>query len=465
MLVQSICWTIPPFQSADEFNHVKRAWLLSKGEVFLHAKKGWTGGNIDTGLLDYIAYFYPIHDHKGRVTNPAYAQTRQIAWSGRREFSVLPNTAGYLPLPYAPQALAFVIGEHAGMSVRTSYYLARAASLIATLAILWLALRLYPQPPFVIFMLVWPMTLYQFSSASLDAISIAICVLTASLFMRGANEDESFTTPMHVALVFCVLALATSRSYLIVLTMLPLVLYSIRKSRSFLLSTLALITLSVGWLVYVFAAVKGMTGGEGVARAATIHYLKHPIEMSEVLINTFTSPAILNMYWMQFVGLFGAVDAPMAPFVYVVFAILTLVLALNCVERDRQSLLSTASLSMMGVALISTGMLILIILVVATPVGYKSLVGMYGRYFIPIAVFLGFSLFGRRLPPASRKVSLVLIFLAATTSVTSIAPAMISRYWLNKSIESSGQPASSVAINAVAHSALASHADVAEALR
>ena len=43
---------IPPFQSPDEFDHIKRAYLLSKAEVILDAPDdgGWSGGMIDTGF-------------------------------------------------------------------------------------------------------------------------------------------------------------------------------------------------------------------------------------------------------------------------------------------------------------------------------------------------------------------------------------------------------------------------------
>ena len=35
VVVLPISFLVPPFQSPDEFNHIKRAYLLSKGDVFL----------------------------------------------------------------------------------------------------------------------------------------------------------------------------------------------------------------------------------------------------------------------------------------------------------------------------------------------------------------------------------------------------------------------------------------------
>jgi hypothetical protein len=151
LLVNSLSCLIPPFQSPDEFNHLKRAYLLSKGEVVLGSANGLTGGRIDTGLLDYMDYFHEIpFRYEKKITNPGAWSTREIAWSGRRQFSALPNTAAYLPLPYMPQALAFIVGEQTALSVGDTYYLARVLSLIATLGLLFAAFLVYPVPLIVV---------------------------------------------------------------------------------------------------------------------------------------------------------------------------------------------------------------------------------------------------------------------------------------------------------------------------
>lgn len=57
---------IPPLKSADELDHVKRAYFLSQGQVLLHTQsctgesavcrkgRSMSGGMIDVGLLDYL---------------------------------------------------------------------------------------------------------------------------------------------------------------------------------------------------------------------------------------------------------------------------------------------------------------------------------------------------------------------------------------------------------------------------
>ena len=59
--VLGISFFIPQLQSPDEEAHLNRAYLLSKGEVFLGAADGVTGGKVDSGFLKYINSFTYIH--------------------------------------------------------------------------------------------------------------------------------------------------------------------------------------------------------------------------------------------------------------------------------------------------------------------------------------------------------------------------------------------------------------------
>src|SRR5882762_2404479 len=81
ILVQIISFVIPPFQSPDEPDHLKRAYLLSKGEVFLGSSNGMTGGEIDSGLLRYMESFDGIPFNYDRKLSAAIIQSSKgIRW-------------------------------------------------------------------------------------------------------------------------------------------------------------------------------------------------------------------------------------------------------------------------------------------------------------------------------------------------------------------------------------------------
>ena len=188
-LTEALAPLIPPIQSPDEAAHLERAYLLSKGEIFLRTRDGITGGEIDTGLLSYMNSFLALplnYEHKVKTVD--LRRARKIQWTGVRRFDGLPNTAAYFPLPYTPQAVAFALSERAGLTVYQSYSLARILSLVVTLNLLWIACRIHPIPPVVAALFVMPMTLFQLASASLDAITFAMTAVTAGLFLRGADS-------------------------------------------------------------------------------------------------------------------------------------------------------------------------------------------------------------------------------------------------------------------------------------
>ena len=249
LIVLSISFLIPPFQSPDEFVHFDRAYLLSKGDAFLNSKGNVSGGYIDTGLMTFMNLFHAIpFRYENKIDNRGRGVSQQIRWSGKKQFIALPVVYG--PLLYIPQALAVIVGEASGMTVSNTYYLARFFSLTVTLTLLGCALLLYPAPLILIAVFIIPMSLFQMGSSSMDSVSFAICVLAASLYKRGCDNDFSFNQFMLYALSVCVLALATSRWYLFPLTLLPAFLYINHRSYSYILHSAIAGVLALAWIGY-----------------------------------------------------------------------------------------------------------------------------------------------------------------------------------------------------------------------
>lgn len=70
---------IPPFQSPDEFDHIKRAYVLSKGELTLVSPPNISsGGYIDNGLLQYMDGFtYLPFEEKHTVARETIEHARR----------------------------------------------------------------------------------------------------------------------------------------------------------------------------------------------------------------------------------------------------------------------------------------------------------------------------------------------------------------------------------------------------
>jgi uncharacterized membrane protein len=112
----------PPFQTPDEFNHLKRAYLLSQGEIFLNSENGHTGGNIDSGLLEFMSYYnaMPFH-YDAKFSDEINEKAGVVNWSRNEVFSQLPNTAVYVHIIYIPQALLIKIAKSLELKIYDSY--------------------------------------------------------------------------------------------------------------------------------------------------------------------------------------------------------------------------------------------------------------------------------------------------------------------------------------------------------
>jgi uncharacterized membrane protein len=430
--VQAISFLTPPFQSPDELSHLSRAYLLSKGEIFLGQRAGETGGNIDTGLLAYMDLFHRFSSQYDRkITAADMRSSRRITWTGKRQFRPLSNTAVYFPLPYLPQALALGLGESLHFSIETTYYLARLFSLLATMGLLWVALLVYPAPLFVFVLFAMPMTLFQMGCASLDSVSFGTTVLGASLFMRGSDPRLSFDSFTYATLLVCIFSLSTSRISLIPVTVLPATLHTVRRSRSYLVSGVVCLLLSLAWIAFALVTVKGGVPSTFSMGDTAKQYLANPNALLRIVVDTFSSMEVLKTYWYMFVGVLGWLDVPLDSYVYLLFGILLFSVATLSIQRSRSSWRSAGSASLLRVAVVSLVFTFIIELLTWTPYDANRIVGIQGRYFIPIAILLAYSIFTRRLSAPETRWSLLAICLSIPIALFSAAQKLLQRYWIS----------------------------------
>ena len=99
-----ICFAVsaitPSFQSPDEVDHVKRAYLLTTGQFVLDTPPGQSsGGMVDSGLLAYMSGYENIPFKRERkLFSDDDHEEQNISWSGVGEYSTAPGTGYYFPL-------------------------------------------------------------------------------------------------------------------------------------------------------------------------------------------------------------------------------------------------------------------------------------------------------------------------------------------------------------------------------
>jgi hypothetical protein len=251
--------------------------------------------------------------------------------------------------------------------------------------------------------------------------------------MRAANDRRRFSNAMHCALVVCLLLLASARTNLIAVVWLPAMLYWTRRAPVYLLSSGLLMVFAIAWTVFAALTVEG----QGIriqyispARLAS-YYLMHMDELLSVLYSTLSSGTLLLSYWRMFVGVLGWIDTPLDWFVYWAFAVALAALAVTTAQANPKILLSPTRVALAIAAVSSTVLLFLIFLVTFTLHPANFIGAIQGRYFYPMAIFLGFALFDWPASQCRSTIGKFIVVAMLALSSVSMVPKLIGRYWAN----------------------------------
>ncbi|WP_233848404.1 DUF2142 domain-containing protein [Paraburkholderia sp. HD33-4] len=420
---------IPPMQSPDEGDHLKRAYLLSIGS-HVHTPSGQsTGGDIDDGLKAFMsAYLNAVANKPHTTLTPqTIRDANDIRWSGTRSFDPMPNASPYFPLAYIPQAIGLRIGQTFNLRVGTSYRLARAASLAAIAALLALSFQIFRPNALVICTLALPMTMFQIASATQDGISIAWLILSVSLFRRGLERERSFPTWMGVLLILSAFLVMSSRPQLFPIALFPASVFWVRRDRRALVVT-AIATLgALAWIIHGLGVVnmghpRSMTTGQILSM-----YAHHPMELIAVFARTLSDPGYLAFYWHSFVGILGWLDTPMPASIYLSAAVALIVAAAISFSRDVSRCARWLPIFCAAAAL---GLAFLAMLITWTDQPAQFIVGVQGRYFTAPALLVAYGLGSQSTSERRAMAQLVVCggFLAISAFLT--ASTVLWRYYL-----------------------------------
>jgi len=396
-LIASYSAIVPPLQSPDECDHLKRAYLLTRGVITLdvHPTHG-SGGFIDDGLLKFIDnhMFLPFReDHT--VTRSIDHAADMISWSDTASFAPAPGTGYYFPLIYAPHAIGLGLGELLGLGLHHSYLLTRFVLSASCLALIFLAFDIYRPNFLVLTLLLLPMSIFQLATINIDGLTTALTLLVVGLFLRAADRRLDFKPWMSHAMAASMFILVTCRPHLLPLLALPFVCAMLRKSKRDLLFGLLVTLASLCWIGLAMSTTIDLRQSRGVGVSQVLlFYLSHPQDFFGVLWNTLRKEDLLVFYRESFIGVLGWLDTKLADYYYaatsyfMIFAAL-ISLSINNIRQDYPTRLLLFFMGVMSLTLIFFALLI-----AWTPHPSKVVTGVQGRYFITPAIILAYALSG-----------------------------------------------------------------------
>jgi uncharacterized membrane protein len=411
---------IPPMQSPDENDHMKRAYLLSVLSHTLTEPGQSTGGYFDDEFQHYQALMFQALSIKpeARMTSKTATEAASIKWAYTRHYQEMAGSAPYFPLGYFPQAVGLRIGEALNLGVGTSYRLARAATLITIATIVAYAFCLFTPNALVICLLALPMTMFQMSSASADGMSFAWTVLAASLFRRGMERETPLALWQGVLLMMSAFMIATSRPQLIAIVVLPSAVFFFRRDRRALIASGVTAAAALFWILYGASHTVDSRLPRSVTSKQVVDFYSHHLGgLVQIIWHTISNPAMHDGYYFQFVGVLGwldrpipAITYPVAGFALVITAILSFSRKVGVVERVLPLLVALSAVLLTFIALLVTW----------TDLPAEVIVGVQGRYFIAPAILAAYTLGSRNMsdPRVLARAIVCGAFLAFTVSIT-----------------------------------------------
>ncbi|WP_313463247.1 DUF2142 domain-containing protein [Pseudomonas nitroreducens] len=407
--------SIPPIQSPDEADHIKRAYLVTEGYVALAAPPGSnSGGNVDSGLLDYLNLFTGLRFKPEKtLTRDDYLNSKSVSWAHTQQFSETPGTGFYFPAIYAPQATALAIGQAFDLSVDTSYRLARLLNIFVGLIILFVAFRITTPPPLIIALLILPMSLFQFMSASIDGVSNALTILAISLFISILEKQQRPSVKDLAFITATLLIICTSRAQLLPLMALSLIIAVNRRSPQALLAFSVSSVLALAWTYFAITHNVDNRSPRDLSTAQIAsNYIREPLSYWHLLVHTISTEEYYSFYAKSFLGILGHLDTALSEKTYKLLAVFLIASALLSVawrKQERQIAVSVYLFALAGL----TVMLIFFALAISwTPYPTELIYGVQGRYFTASVMLMAYGLAPKGFQWRSRQGAAAIILLA-----------------------------------------------------
>lgn len=410
---------VPPFQTPDEPAHFFRAWSISEGKIVNKRFLGEEGKLIVgdylpaevAGLPDRMDT-YRVHrrpDQKfepggfielaGKNIGDGYDYGR-----GGRVFARI--TAGaYSPVPYLPQIAGILLGKTLRLSPLACFYIARLFTFFAYLALVFYAIRLLPAGKNILVLVaLLPMTLGIAISVSSDVMLYGVSFLMVSLTLKLVLTDAGVPLSRREAALFYVLCAALSlmkpvyAGMAVLLFAVPGGKFKDRKARLvFICAGLLLAAvLLAGWNItgYDILTQKAqMAKGTEDAPGQMRFIMSHPLGFLKNVINGYIHYHIQTQgrgIVRQFIGVLGWLDLVFPAIMYNI-VLLFIGVQLILTQSGPKIPLKTRLIMLAGFLIPVIGFTSFFY-VRATPVGAPTLLGVQGRYFIPVAPLLLLSL-------------------------------------------------------------------------
>lgn len=389
----------PPFHGPDEEQHFFKAYQVSKGDLFMDR----LGDNRLSYCIDedVVSLFYDSSmkpNIRGLISEKYEFDILSELGSGdeRRTGGCLvvdtTNTYTYAPFVYLPSVVGILISKMFDAPAIWGLYLARLSTLVATVLIIALAIKIIPRRKLVMFVVALiPTMVFQQSVISADGLSYALLALMVAYVLRIRSMLTDVSRLQWAIVLVLSSALVMTKPLMFIFTPLILMLYQ----NGHKLKVVAILTISailaISGLVLPGVYYPGVEnhGAEGSNSSAQVeNIIDNPTRVIEVAWNTYTGP-FQDSQSLGVLGSLGTSDVIIPVWLYTVIAVNIALVFLVVTVRDRPRhitkrfrLIAISSMVLYYAAVHGA------MYVTYSPLDFDIVYGVQGRYFLPLLIVL-----------------------------------------------------------------------------
>ena len=378
-----------PFYGNDESSHYSRALAISKGEIVTKANEaGWpiTEMKPTEYYLGYKKYYY-IGPNYGLIN------TEEDDIEVDMEFAGV-----YSPLSYIASLPGLVLAKIiAPQSSALRIYLMRIVQLVFCIIITYHAIKTVPYGKKVMFgVALLPTFIASFCFVSADSLLFACSLLLFAQILKIIQDKKNISKKQYLVLGICSIIVAISKLVYFPLVLLLLLIILNKKTtraekRCLIAIMVASLLVTIGWNAI---AVSALTSGQGAnAGYAVSYYIAHPIELIQMLLHTnylYGGNHIADMMGGKNNVFTPTInDGAILPYVF-------LGLTATLIFNEKQKLNKKSRILIISVISVVFLLICLSLLAACIQVGYPTILGIQGRYFVPLLVPLFFVLFNSK---------------------------------------------------------------------
>lgn len=431
-------FAVPPFQNPDEPMHFYRSYQVATGHVFSTSNESQLyGGEIPLSMRELVIESEIEHsyeyEHRFFLN---YDALMRYEYDGEKVFEGFPNTAIYSPLAYIPSALAHGIVMLFDGPLLAALYLGRILSLLATLAVFLCVMRIIPFGKWMIFTIgLLPMTVASAVSISADAMTLSLSLLMIAVTLFITFHKKVVSKWWFILLISLMVSVSLVKqahlALLPIVLLIPLLNKKYRERKFYIMfgaAFLASFALFFVWFKKTDQIVINFTPSIQ-PDLQKLHVLQHPIDFIGAILTTYLTNygngTVISMF-----GNFGWLTATL-PTLFIIMSALMLYFGVQARDKGEVNLTTLLSRQRMilkvGCGMVFAAVLIMIsaaLYAYWTPYKEKFIMGVQGRYFLPILPLLLIPFIGG-LKPRQRSIKKIIIF----GSIAVLISAIYSVFW------------------------------------